>query len=101
MRGLDGTQESLVTLAKRDAFVPADHPLRAIRELVNEALEDADPLGDLVRRLPKKPSCAKPSTAAAMTVRRRSSLFVLLPAAGMGISSRKSRRGHRMARHGV
>ena len=31
-------QEGLFTLAKLDDFVPADHPLRAIRELVNEAL---------------------------------------------------------------
>jgi transposase len=38
MRGSDGMQEGLFTLAKLDAFVPADHPLRAIRVLVNEAL---------------------------------------------------------------
>ena len=38
MRGSDGLQEGLFTLAKLDDFVPADHPLRAIRELVNEAL---------------------------------------------------------------
>lgn len=31
-------QEGLFTLAKLDDFVPADHPLRAIRVLVNEAL---------------------------------------------------------------
>jgi transposase len=31
-------QESLFTVAKLDDFVPADHPLRAIRVLVNEAL---------------------------------------------------------------
>lgn len=38
MRGTDGTQESLFTVAKLDDFVPRDHPLRAIRVLVNEAL---------------------------------------------------------------
>lgn len=38
MRGADGMQESLFTVAKLDDFVPADHPLRAIRSLVNEAL---------------------------------------------------------------
>lgn len=38
MRGSDGLQEGLFTLAKLDDFVPADHPLRAIRVLVNEAL---------------------------------------------------------------
>lgn len=38
MRGTDGMQEGLFTLAKLDDFVPANHPLRAIRVLVNEAL---------------------------------------------------------------
>lgn len=38
MRGSDGLQESLFTLAKLDDFVPADHPLQTIRLLVNEAL---------------------------------------------------------------
>src|SRR5579859_2924339 len=38
MRGTDGMQESLFTVARLEGFVPQDHPLRAIRELVNEAL---------------------------------------------------------------
>jgi transposase len=38
MRGADGMQEGLFTVAKVDDFVPADHPLRAIRFLVNDAL---------------------------------------------------------------
>jgi transposase len=38
MRGSDGMQESLFMMAKLDDFVPADHPLRAIQGLVNEAL---------------------------------------------------------------
>lgn len=38
MRGTDGMQESLFTVAKLEDFVPSDHPLRAIRDLVNEAL---------------------------------------------------------------
>lgn len=38
MRGSDGMQEALFTVAKLEDFVPADHPLRAIRDLVNEAL---------------------------------------------------------------
>jgi transposase len=38
MRGGDGMQESLFTVAKLDDFVPGDHPLRAIQVLVNEAL---------------------------------------------------------------
>lgn len=39
MRGADGMQESLFTMAKLDDFVPADHPLRLIRKLVNESLD--------------------------------------------------------------
>ena len=38
MRGTDGMQESLFTVAKLDDFVPATHPLRKIQVLVNEAL---------------------------------------------------------------
>ena len=38
MRGADAMQESLFTVAKLDDFVPADHPLRSIRVLVNDAL---------------------------------------------------------------
>ena len=38
MRGSDGMQEALFTVAKLEDFVPLDHPLRAIRLLVNEAL---------------------------------------------------------------
>lgn len=39
MRGADGLQESLFTVAKLEDFVPTDHPLRPIRKLVNEALD--------------------------------------------------------------
>lgn len=38
MRGSDVMQESLFTVSKLEDFVPADHPLRGIRLLVNEAL---------------------------------------------------------------
>jgi hypothetical protein len=38
MRGSDAMQEALLTVAKLEALVPANHPLRAIRDLVNEAL---------------------------------------------------------------
>jgi len=38
MRGTDGMQEPLLTMSRLDEFVPADHPLRSIRVLVNEAL---------------------------------------------------------------
>ena len=39
MRGSDGMQETLFTMAKLVDFMPADHLLRAIGALVNEALE--------------------------------------------------------------
>ena len=38
MRGTDGMQEGLFTVTKLNDFVPADHPQRAVRGLVNEAL---------------------------------------------------------------
>ncbi len=38
MRGPDAMQESLFTVGKLDDFVPADHPLRSIRVLVNDPL---------------------------------------------------------------
>ena len=43
MRGADAMQESLFTVAKLEDFVPADHPLRPIRMLVNDALEAMSP----------------------------------------------------------
>lgn len=44
MRGADGMQEALFTVAKLEDFVPGDHPLRPIRKLVNEALEQLNGL---------------------------------------------------------
>lgn len=44
MRGSDTMPESLFTMAKLEDFVPTDHPLRAMRELVNEALNIMDAL---------------------------------------------------------
>jgi transposase len=44
MRGSDGMQEALFTVAKLEDFVPSDHPLRAIRLLVNEALSQLNGL---------------------------------------------------------
>jgi transposase len=38
MRGSDGMQETLFTMAKLDDFVPSDHPLRPIQGIVNTAL---------------------------------------------------------------
>ena len=46
MRGADVMQESLFTVRRLEDFVPADHPLRAIRLLVNEALVRMNSLFD-------------------------------------------------------
>ena len=48
MRGSDGMQEALFTVAKLEDFVPADHPLRSIRDLVNEALGRLNVLFNLI-----------------------------------------------------
>jgi transposase len=48
MRGSDGMQEALFTVAKLEDFVPADHPLRPIRLLVNEALARLNGLFNLI-----------------------------------------------------
>jgi transposase len=48
MRGSDGMQEALFTVAKLEDFVPADHPLRAIRGVVNEALSHLNGLFNLI-----------------------------------------------------
>ena len=42
MRGADVMQESLFTYMTLNDFVPANHPLRAIREIVNTALSAMD-----------------------------------------------------------
>jgi transposase len=39
MRGMDEMQEALFTTVKLEDFVPADHPLRPLRLLVNQALK--------------------------------------------------------------
>lgn len=48
MRGTDAMQESLFTVSKLDDFVPKDHPLRAVRLLVNEALTRLNGLFDTI-----------------------------------------------------
>jgi hypothetical protein len=44
MRGAGTFTESLFTMRRLEDFVPADHPLRAVRALVNEALIRMDGL---------------------------------------------------------
>ena len=44
MRGADTFTESLFTMRHLDDFVPADHPLRVIREMVNKVLANMDGL---------------------------------------------------------
>ena len=43
MRGADHFTESLFIMRKLEDYVPADHPLRPIRTMVNEALARLDP----------------------------------------------------------
>ena len=44
MRGADVTQEGLFIVRKTSDYVPAEHPLLAIREILNIALRDMDRL---------------------------------------------------------
>src|SRR5882672_1925225 len=44
MRGADVTQEGLFIVRKTSDYVPAEHPLIAIREILNTALRDMDRL---------------------------------------------------------
>ncbi|MGF6367997.1 hypothetical protein OKW40_000747 [Paraburkholderia sp. RAU6.4a] len=43
MRGTDTVTESPFTFRKLNEFVPASHPLRAIRKMANEALARMGP----------------------------------------------------------
>lgn len=42
MRGQDIMQDTLFTVRSLDSFVPENHPLRPIREILNQALKDMD-----------------------------------------------------------
>lgn len=39
MRGPDAMQEALFTFTSLEGFVPADHPLRAVKQLVDDSLK--------------------------------------------------------------
>jgi transposase len=44
MRGADTFTESLFTMRRLDDFVPDNHPLRPVRQMVNQALKNLEPL---------------------------------------------------------
>ena len=44
MRGPDVMQDSLFSVRSLESYVPTDHPLRPVRDLLNEALKRMDPL---------------------------------------------------------
>ena len=44
MRGVDVFSEQLFTVKRLEEFIPANHPLRPVREMVNEALRRLDGL---------------------------------------------------------
>ena len=44
MRGADTFTESLFSIRRLDDFVPQNHPLRPVRQMVNEALKKIEPL---------------------------------------------------------
>jgi len=44
MRGADTFTESLFTMRRLEDFVPEQHPLRPIRDMVNQALKDIEPV---------------------------------------------------------
>ena len=80
MRGADTFTESLFTMRHLDDFVPADHPLRVIRVMVNKALEKMDDLfaqmyaADIKGGRPSMPprSCCAPCSSRCSTACARS-----------------------------
>ena len=71
MRGSDGMQEALFTVAKLEDFVPVDHPLRPIRLLVNEALGRLNGLFNLIYADSGRASIAPEKLLRAMLVQDR------------------------------
>jgi transposase len=68
MRGSDGMQESMFTVAKLEDFVPADHPLRAIAVVVNEALKGLNGLFNSIYADHGRPSIAPEKLLRAMLI---------------------------------
>jgi transposase len=48
MRGCDEMHESLFMMARLEDYAPKDHPLRPMRELVNQALKRLNGLFNLI-----------------------------------------------------
>src|SRR5262245_61357382 len=44
MRGSDVMQDTLFTVRSLESYVPTEHPLRPVRDILNEALRQMDPL---------------------------------------------------------
>jgi hypothetical protein len=44
MRGIDVFSEQLFTVKRLEEFIPANHPLRPVREMINGALQRLDGL---------------------------------------------------------
>ena len=68
MRGTDGMQESMFTVAKLEDFVPADHPLRVIAVVVNEALKGLNGLFNSIYADHGRPSIAPEKLLRAMLI---------------------------------
>jgi hypothetical protein len=75
MRGMDERQENLFTMSKLEDFVPADHPLRPIRVLVNDALKKLNGLFHLVYADTGRASIAPEKLATSTSVFSGASLF--------------------------
>ena len=52
MRGADTFTESLFSVRRLDDFVPQNHPLRPVRQMVNEALKKIEPLLKVLDDIP-------------------------------------------------
>jgi transposase len=58
MRGTDDRQQPLFSVVTLEQRVPVDHPLRAIRRMTDEALEELSPLFERLYAKTGRPSIA-------------------------------------------
>src|SRR5579863_6295264 len=68
MRGGDGRSDQLFSYVSCEARVPADHPLRAIRMIVDEALEVLSPEFEALYARTGRPSIAPEKLLRALLV---------------------------------